>query len=265
MEMLSIKKTFLKEVCGEIEILEEGSNRFRVFTPFTFGDGDHVVIVLKQEFGQWILTDEGDTLFHLSLLGLPESAIYGTRRDLIDGILEEFAVRERGGELIAKIEQEQYGIVLYRFIQAIVKISDLVYLSQERVKSAFLEDFRTLIEAAIPNANRYEFNWSDRQRDSNERYKVDCRINFLQRPLMVFALQNDDKIRDSIITIRQFEHWNIPFFPIGIFKDMEGSNQKAVAKFADVCETTFSNIEDEETRDRIVAYLREKAGSIESN
>jgi hypothetical protein len=70
----------------------------------------------------------------------------------------------------------------------------------------------------------------------------------------------EPKIRDSTITIRQFEKWRTPFFPIGIFKNMEENNRKVVARFSDACEKVFSNIEEEETRNTVIEYLRQKAG-----
>ena len=41
-------------------------NRFLVFTPFTFDDGDHLAIVLKRYDKHWFLSDEGHTYMHLS-------------------------------------------------------------------------------------------------------------------------------------------------------------------------------------------------------
>jgi Domain of unknown function DUF1828 len=256
MEATTIQKEFLQKTSEEIRIHEEGLNRFRIFTPFMLGDGDHIAVVLKKEYGQWILTDEGDTLSHLNLMGLSESAIYGTRRDLINGILEEFNSEDRDGEIVTTVNSDTYGSSLYSFLQMIIRMSDLVYLSKDRVKSAFLEDFKDLIREAIPYENRCEFDWYSKEFDQDSRYKIDCRVNNMERPLAIFALQNDEKIRDSTIIIRQFEKWNIPFFPIGIFNNMEARNQKVVARFSDACEKVFSNIED---RSSIVEYLRQKA------
>ena len=265
METRDVQRELLKKAGEEIQILEEGQNRFRIFTPFMFGDGDHIAVVLKQEGNNWILSDEGDTYAHLNILGVSDNLLYGTRRDLVAGILEEFHAEDRDGELIAKLEVDRSGSILYSFIQTIVKISDLVYLSRARVKTAFLEDFKDLIREAIPNASRYEFNWYNQGRDPQSKYKVDCRINNLERPLTVFALQNDEKIRDSTITIRQFEKWGVPFFPIGIFKNMEENNRRVVARFSDACEKVYSNIEEEQTRQEIIAYLRQKAEITGSN
>jgi hypothetical protein len=126
METKDLQRELLKKAGEEIQILEEGQNRFRIFTPFMFGDGDHIAIVLKQEGNTWILSDEGDTYAHLSILGVSDNLLYGTRRDLITGILEEFHAEDRGGELIARLDFDKSGSILYNFIQTLVKISDLV-------------------------------------------------------------------------------------------------------------------------------------------
>ncbi|NJL40048.1 MAG: DUF1828 domain-containing protein, partial [Leptolyngbyaceae cyanobacterium SM1_4_3] len=103
MEAKNIQQILLKRAYEEVEVFEEGMNRFRVFTPFMFGDGDHISVVLKKEREQWILSDEGDTLSHLSLLGVSENVLYGTRCDLVNGILEEFNTENRGGELVVRV------------------------------------------------------------------------------------------------------------------------------------------------------------------
>lgn len=54
-----------RQVVGEsVELLAEGADRFRVFTPFRFADGDCFVVVLRRQEGRWFLTDEGHTFFH---------------------------------------------------------------------------------------------------------------------------------------------------------------------------------------------------------
>ena len=44
-----IERDFREKVCAEIRLLDEGVDRYRVFTPFQFDDGDHLAIVLKRE------------------------------------------------------------------------------------------------------------------------------------------------------------------------------------------------------------------------
>ena len=43
----NIERDFREKVCGEIRLLDEGMDRYRVFTPFQFDDGDHLAIVYR--------------------------------------------------------------------------------------------------------------------------------------------------------------------------------------------------------------------------
>ena len=48
MNTTGIERSFREKVCAKVRIVLEGDERFRVFTPFLFEDGDHLAIVLKK-------------------------------------------------------------------------------------------------------------------------------------------------------------------------------------------------------------------------
>jgi hypothetical protein len=79
--------------------------------------------------------------------------------------LAYFNVQDRDGEFLIEVPDEQYGDALYSFVQALIHISDVSYLSRERVRSTFLEDFRNFISSVIPR-ERLAFNWHDPRQDS---------------------------------------------------------------------------------------------------
>ena len=254
MNTAGIEKSFREKVCAKVRIVLEGDERFRVFTPFLFEDGDHLAIVLKKRENAWFLSDEGHTYMHLTY-DLDEKDLQkGTRQKIISGALAAFRVADRDGELIARVVEERFGDALFSFVQALLKVTDVTFLTRERVRSTFMEDFQSLIEETVPDTRRI-FNWHDPDRDPQASYAVDCRINGLRRPLMVFALPNDDRTRDATIALLQLEKWGMAHQSLGVFEDQEEVSRKVLARFTDVCEKQFSSLMG--NRDRIVRFLRD--------
>ena len=248
----SIESGFRETVSSQVHIAPEGVDRYRVFTPFHFDDGDGLCVVLKREDSGWVLSDEGNTLMHLTYRMDADDLRRGTRAELIDKALSMFHVEDRDGELVIDIPGEQYGDALYSFVQALLKISDVAYLSRERVTSAFLEDFHGLLAESIPPDRRI-LDWTDPDRDPDGHYVVDCRVNGMAQPLFIYGLRNDSRTRDATIALMQFEKWDVSFRSVAIFEDQERINRKVLARFTNVCERQFSGIPG--NRERIASYL----------
>jgi len=240
-ETVNIERDFKRKVCDELSIQPEGIDRYIVSTPLTFEDGDKLPIVLKKENSGWFLTDEGHTFMQLTY-DLDESDLQeGTRKEIIDRTLLAFQLENRRGELILPIENERYGDSLYSFIQALLKIDDVRYLSRERVYSTFHEDFKRFVDKVIPEKRRF-YKWHDPHKDPQANYEVDYRLNDTEKPLFIFALDSDSKVRDATITLHTFEKWGLDFNSLGVFEDQETINRKVLARFLDICGKAFSNL-----------------------
>ena len=119
-----------------------------------------------------------------------------------------FGVRDYDGELRLAVRDDQFGDALYNFVQALLKVADVTFLSRERVRSTFAEDFRLSMAEIVPEERR-SFDWHDERHDPEGKYRVYCRITDQTKEVFVYALQNDDQTRDATISLLQFEKWGV--------------------------------------------------------
>ena len=243
---------FQRKVSEKIRLVSEGIDRYRVFTPFMFEDGDHLAIVLRKDDGQWTLSDEGHTYMHLALHMDECELRQGTRQKIIANALAAFAVADRDGELVLPVRGDDFGDALWSFVQALLRINDVTYLARERVRSSFVDDFRAFMTDKVPESRR-TFDWHDPEHDLDGNYLVDCRINGMPQPLFVCALQSDGAVRDATISLLQFERWGLSVSSVAVFDDQEQINRRVLARFSDVSDKQFSNLAG--NKDRIEKLL----------
>lgn len=68
-DLKTIESYSRDDLNGAVRIAPDGVDRYIVYTRFTFDDGDHFVVILKQEDGQWYFTDEGHTSMRMGCDG----------------------------------------------------------------------------------------------------------------------------------------------------------------------------------------------------
>jgi hypothetical protein len=257
MNITDIEQEFKKKVCDEIRLSPEGLSRYAVVHPFTFDDDDHYIVVLKNVGGEWLLTDEGHTIMHLSYEDIDLGR--GGHREIINNTISAFGLVNRQGELTLPISEMRFGDALFSFIQALVKISDVKYLEREDVRSLFMEEFKGFLAQLIPEARR-QFDYYHPQRDPRRVYPIDCRAETRNKPLFIFGITSDSKCQTATNIIYWWERQGERFDVMAVHENMEEINGRILARFSDVCGKQFSNLPT--NRDRITAFIEESLAGV---
>ena len=250
-----IAANFKSTVGAEIELLPEGTRRYVVSTPFMFDDGDEYTILLKRDGRGWYLTDEAHTFMHLSYEMNERDWEKGNRAEVIEQALSMFDVDSDHGELKRRVANHRFGDALFDYIQALSRITDIRLLSREIVRSTFLEDFREVLQETVPRERR-SFNWHDPVHDPDGMYSVDARINERKEPIFIYALSNNNRVKDATISLLKFEQWGVSHHAMGIFENVREISDRELARFMDVADKLFSSLSG--SRDRLESYLKER-------
>jgi hypothetical protein len=251
--MLELAGTLSDAVGAEVRVESLGARETRVFVPFEFPDGDRLVIRLRQRGdGDYEWTDTGHTFMHLSYDLDVDALDSGNRKTLLESIEQRAGVEEREGELVLPTRADILAGDLFQFVQALLQISDLRFLSRERVRSTFTEDLRSLLDERF--RDRAHFDYHDSDHDPERRYPIDCLINNLPRPIAIFGVGSDSQARDATITLLQFRTWDNELFAAGVHEQMEELSGKVLARLSDVVDKQFSSLAGNEQT--IVTYLQ---------
>lgn len=250
MKETDIAKAFKRKVGQEVTLEAEGVDRFIVYTPFTFDDGDHYVVILKRIDGAWVLTDEGHTFMHLSYSEVDLSS--GMRASMIDQALSTEGVENDGGELRLTIPGKAFGDALFSFVQALGRVAHTALWTQDRVKSTFFEDVAELIETTAPLGS-VEQGYADPKVDAEGRYPIDFMVRGGgNRRWFVFAVSSDNQCQQATIACLHYEKNNVPFSSLVIYENQTRINRRFLAQLSDVTGKAFSTIGE---RDRIKKFL----------
>jgi hypothetical protein len=260
MKSEDISRSFKRKVGQEVKLEAEGINRFIVYTPFQFDDGDHYVVILKREGDEWILTDEGHTFMHLSYADVDLSS--GTRAAMVDRALTSYSVQNDAGELRMLIPGKAFGDALFSFVQALSQIAHTAMWTQDRVKSTFFEDVAELVETTVP-IGRVERKYVDPIVDPSGTYPIDMMVTGKGgRRWFVFAVSNDTQCQQATIACLHYENAHAKFSSMVIYEIQEKIRQRFVAQLGNVTGKSFSTIG---LRDRIKKYLESEVLGANGN
>ena len=251
--MIAANTVELNELlCKEVQIDQEGIDRYMIYTPFAFDDGDHYVCVLKKHGDNWCVSDEGNTFMHMSYD--MSDFMGGTRERVIQDAIGLHGMECKDGVLTMCVSEAMIAHAVFSFVQAVSKITNVTKFTREIVHSAFMEDFNNIITNISEN-HHSEFNWHDKEHDEKGLYSVDCKIEGTSRPWLIFAVNSTDKCKSAMMFCLMMEKFVPEARSIAIFEDQVSINSTAVAQLTDVAWKPFSSLGE---KDRIEKYFKDE-------
>lgn len=116
-----------------------------ISTPFVGMFNDTIdIFVKKQPDGKVILSDDGNTLANLELVGVSFKTSAG-RKDILDRIkLNYGVVVSQEQEITKTVEKSDFVQAKHDMLRAMLELSDMANLSTHRVNSLFRDDVKNL-------------------------------------------------------------------------------------------------------------------------
>ena len=122
-------KTYLRELEGWVEIT----------TPYLDRHNDFIQLyITKDREGSFLISDDGYTISDLEFTGFSFDS--PKRQELLNVTLNSYGIQSDKKTLSIKASEDNFALKKHNFIQSILAINDLFYLSSPFVSSLFLED-----------------------------------------------------------------------------------------------------------------------------
>ncbi len=116
-----------------------------ITTPFLDRHNDHIQIYVKEEDGQYVLSDDSYIIADLQMSGLEFDT--DKRKHTLSTILAGFGVTQVGSELQVKAQRNNLPQRKHNLIQAMLAVNDMFVTARPYVFSFFREDVEQYLRA----------------------------------------------------------------------------------------------------------------------
>lgn len=123
-----------------------GTDWYAISTPFIGMFNDHIEIYVKKEGDNIILSDDGETLRNLSLIGVDFNRSE-KRKEMLDAVLRTHGVSLEDRELVIKCYVQDFPFKKHALVTAIMNVCDFEYLASHKVSSLFQEDVQEYLDS----------------------------------------------------------------------------------------------------------------------
>lgn len=219
---MSAKKDICMAFCDGLSVRKIPLG-YAIKTPFSWLDGEPLLVFGEEEGGQIRMRDSGDTLIQLEDvagdLSLP------TRVEAMQEIASAHGVifDEKNSLFSSQwVDRSQLGESAIRFMSFLNRLQDMALLSRERVSNAFREE---LTEAIMHHfSGKYDVSVREPVSPEHKEYTADILIRGAQIQAAIYAATAEVNVLEALLTEQVFDDdKTIKTIPFVIFEDLLNS------------------------------------------
>lgn len=177
-----------------------------ISTPFIGAFNDALEIYARKNNDKIVLSDNGETLGNLELLGV--KFLKGERKEIVDRILINYGIRLWNDELTVETSEREFPQKKHNFISAMIELNDLYMTAKHRVASIFKEDVRSFLDereiiftpdfiSKGSTGLEFTFDFQIAHRDQEIVLKSFNSLNKLNLPGFLFTWQDIKPVREK--------------------------------------------------------------------
>lgn len=214
-----VKEAICRAMCQDVTVLSRGG-MVQVSLPFIGRDGDGYCILVQQNGAGWRVHDAGSTLMRLSYENDLGNLLDGSRGRLYKQILGETGLGDDDGMLYLDVNGEKLVDGLFRFGQALTRVSDLALWTKARTESTFYDDLASSLRQMLPDSIIEKDYLVPDLADAGS-YPVDFYIHTNGTPLFVFGVGSGTKAKLTTIVLERLLREGVRFDSLVVFQDMK--------------------------------------------
>lgn len=178
-----------------------------ISTPFVGIFNDTLEIYAQKQDNKVILSDNGETIHNLELVGVKLRK--GERKEITERILINYGVSLRESELIMETSERNFPQNKHNFISAMIELNDLQVLAKNKVSTIFKEDVRSYLEeneiiytpdfiSRGSTGLEFTFDFQIAQKRQEIVLKSFNTLNKLNLPAFLFAWEDIKPVREKV-------------------------------------------------------------------
>jgi hypothetical protein len=201
-----IREEIFGRFCDLLKVYALRDGAFSLATPFMFGDGDGLPVILEPVESGWRLTDRGNASGHLFFDQDMTEARWDFVRRIADydglNISDQFVLSSDVFDSLPS------AIDVADFIQSVARLGAVGGFAV-RPQDRYITKVRTEVQRWLPRGVARDEHWNDPTHDPYKTYTADLRVASAERPVVMFFVATDKKASDSALALTKYHEWGL--------------------------------------------------------